>query len=124
MLAHPPRVPRLIAFRLLARRRGRTVLATLALLLLVTPLLSLGGVGLPGTASAEAPRNQFFKRTWERTDQPVLAAGAGTVVYAGWNNNGYGRVIVVAHSSSFSLYGHLNSINVRCSASPKQSRSV
>lgn len=49
-----------------------------------------------------------------RTDQPVLAAGAGTVVYAGWNNNGYGRVVVIAHSASFSLYGHLNSINVRC----------
>ena len=43
-------------------------------------------------------------------------AGSGrrTVVYAGWNNNGYGRVVVIAHSSSFSLYGHLNSINVRC----------
>lgn len=49
-----------------------------------------------------------------RSDQPVLAAGAGTVVYAGWNNNGYGRVVVIAHSASFSLYGHLNSINVRC----------
>jgi murein DD-endopeptidase MepM/ murein hydrolase activator NlpD len=49
-----------------------------------------------------------------RDNQPVLAAGAGTVVYAGWNNNGYGRVVVIAHSSSFSLYGHLNSINVRC----------
>lgn len=49
-----------------------------------------------------------------RPDQPVMAAGAGTVVYAGWNNNGYGRVVVIAHSASFSLYGHLNSINVRC----------
>lgn len=59
-----------------------------------------------------------------RPDQPVLAAGAGTVVYAGWNNNGYGRVVVVAHSGSFSLYGHLNSINVRCGQYVDQGQSI
>lgn len=59
-----------------------------------------------------------------RTDQPVLAAGAGTVVYAGWNNNGYGRVVVIAHSGSFSLYGHLNSINVRCGQYVEQGEAI
>ncbi len=59
-----------------------------------------------------------------RPDQPVLASGAGTVVYAGWNNNGYGRVVVIAHSSSFSLYGHLNSINVRCGQYVDQGQAV
>lgn len=59
-----------------------------------------------------------------RSDQPVLAAGAGTVVYAGWNNNGYGRVVVIAHSASFSLYGHLNSINVRCGQYVDQGQSI
>lgn len=48
------------------------------------------------------------------TGTPVYAAGAGTVVFAGWNSYGYGNVIVIAHGAAFSLYGHLNSINVRC----------
>ncbi len=46
--------------------------------------------------------------------EPVLAAGAGTVVYAGWNDTGYGNVVVIAHGAAFTLYGHMSSINVRC----------
>jgi murein DD-endopeptidase MepM/ murein hydrolase activator NlpD len=45
---------------------------------------------------------------------PVHAAGGGTVVYAGWNDTGYGRLIVIAHGTAFTFYGHLNSINVQC----------
>ena len=46
--------------------------------------------------------------------EPVLAAGAGTVVFAGWNDTGYGNVVVIAHGAAFTLYGHMSSINVRC----------
>lgn len=49
-----------------------------------------------------------------RTGEPVYAAGAGTVVYAGWNSTGYGNVVVIAHGSTFSLYGHLSRVSVRC----------
>lgn len=48
------------------------------------------------------------------TGTPVHAAGGGTVVYAGWNDTGYGRLIVIAHGTAFTFYGHLNSINVQC----------
>ncbi len=48
---------------------------------------------------------------------PVFAAGGGTVAYAGWNNTGYGNVVVIAHGSTFSLYAHLNGYNVSCGQS-------
>jgi len=46
--------------------------------------------------------------------EPVYAAGAGTVVFAGWNRTGYGNVVVIAHGSTFSVYGHLSRVSVRC----------
>jgi murein DD-endopeptidase MepM/ murein hydrolase activator NlpD len=49
--------------------------------------------------------------------EPVHAAGAGTVAYAGWNNYGYGYVVVIGHGAYFSLYGHLNTYSVRCGQS-------
>lgn len=48
------------------------------------------------------------------TGTPVYAAGAGTVVYSGYNNTGYGNVVVIAHGAAFSLYGHLNERSVSC----------
>ncbi|MBN1564471.1 MAG: peptidoglycan DD-metalloendopeptidase family protein [Anaerolineae bacterium] len=48
---------------------------------------------------------------------PVFASGAGTVAYAGWNNTGYGNVVVIGHGSYFSLYAHLNSYSVSCGQS-------
>ena len=43
---------------------------------------------------------------------PVRAAGAGTVVYAGWFG-GYGKLVVVDHGGGVAtLYGHLSSILV------------
>jgi murein DD-endopeptidase MepM/ murein hydrolase activator NlpD len=45
---------------------------------------------------------------------PVFASGAGTVAFAGWNDTGYGNVVVIAHGANFSLYAHLNSYDVSC----------
>lgn len=48
-------------------------------------------------------------------NDPIYAADSGVVVYAGWNNWGYGNMIVVDHGNSWqSLYAHLNSMNVAC----------
>ena len=48
---------------------------------------------------------------------PIYAAGGGTVVFAGRNSTGYGNLVVIAHGSVFSLYGHLNSVGVSCGQS-------
>jgi murein DD-endopeptidase MepM/ murein hydrolase activator NlpD len=48
---------------------------------------------------------------------PVHAAGGGTVAYAGWNDTGYGNVVVIAHGPVFTIYGHMSSLSVRCGQS-------
>lgn len=45
---------------------------------------------------------------------PVHAANGGVVIYSGWNNWGYGNLIVVASGPFLELYGHLSSISARC----------
>jgi murein DD-endopeptidase MepM/ murein hydrolase activator NlpD len=53
--------------------------------------------------------------------EPVYAADAGVIVYAGWNNYGYGNMILVDHGGGFqSLYGHLSGLNVVCGQSVGQ----
>jgi hypothetical protein len=45
----------------------------------------------------------------------VFATDAGTVVYSGWNDWGYGWLIVIDHGNGWqSLYAHLSQINVGC----------
>jgi len=45
----------------------------------------------------------------------IYAVDAGTVVYAGWNDWGYGNLIILDHGNGWqSLYGHLSQINVQC----------
>jgi len=47
----------------------------------------------------------------------VFAVDNGVVVYAGWNNWGYGNVIVIDHGNGWqSLYAHLSALNVGCSS--------
>jgi murein DD-endopeptidase MepM/ murein hydrolase activator NlpD/cytoskeletal protein RodZ len=48
---------------------------------------------------------------------PVFASGSGTVAFAGWNDTGYGNVVVIAHGSHFSIYAHLDSYSVSCGQS-------
>lgn len=59
------------------------------------------------------------------TGDPVYAADNGVVVYAGWNNWGYGNVIVINHGNGWqTLYAHLNSYNVGCGQSVYQGTSI
>ncbi len=45
---------------------------------------------------------------------PVMAASAGTVVYAGNNLHGYGNLLIIKHNDSFvSAYGHNRSLLVK-----------
>jgi len=46
---------------------------------------------------------------------PIFAADHGVVVYAGWNDYGYGEMIVIDHGAGWqTLYGHLSQISVAC----------
>jgi murein DD-endopeptidase MepM/ murein hydrolase activator NlpD len=46
---------------------------------------------------------------------PVYAADSGVIVYSGWNNWGYGNVVVISHGNGWqTLYAHLSAINVIC----------
>ena len=46
---------------------------------------------------------------------PVFAVDNGVVVYAGWNDWGYGNMVVVDHGQGWqSLYGHMSTVEVSC----------
>lgn len=52
------------------------------------------------------------------TGEPVYAVDAGVIVYAGWNDWGYGNMIMIDHGNGWqSLYAHLNSLSVGCGQS-------
>ncbi len=55
------------------------------------------------------------------TGDPIYAVDAGVIVYAGWNEYGYGNMIMLDHGNGWqSLYAHLSSINVICGGSVYQ----
>lgn len=55
------------------------------------------------------------------TGEAVYASDAGVIVYSGWNDYGYGNMIMVDHGNGFqSLYAHLSAINVGCGQSVGQ----
>ena len=44
---------------------------------------------------------------------PVLAAASGTVIFAGWKNNGGGYQVWIAHGSNlYTTYNHMSSVSV------------
>ena len=46
-------------------------------------------------------------------NMPVIASGAGVVVFAGFSQYGYGNVVQIDHGDGFStVYAHLNGFNV------------
>ena len=49
------------------------------------------------------------------TGAAIYAADSGVVVYAGWDPNGYGNVVMIDHQNGYhTLYAHLSSLNVSC----------
>lgn len=60
-----------------------------------------------------------------RLGDPVYAADNGVVVYAGWNNWGYGNVIIINHGNGWqTLYAHLSTYNVGCGQSVWQGTTI
>jgi murein DD-endopeptidase MepM/ murein hydrolase activator NlpD len=55
----------------------------------------------------------------------VYASASGVVVYAGWNDWGYGYMIVLDHGNGWqTLYAHLSGINVGCGQGVGQGRVI
>ncbi len=55
----------------------------------------------------------------------VYAADAGVIVYSGWNNYGYGNMIMIDHGNGFqSLYAHLSEIYRGCGQSVGQGEGI
>jgi len=51
----------------------------------------------------------------------VYATDAGVIVYAGWNDYGYGNMVMIDHGNGFqSLYAHMSAFNVGCGQSVGQ----
>ncbi len=45
------------------------------------------------------------------SEPPIYAADAGSVIHAGWDNTGYGNMVMIDHGNGFTtLYGHLSQI--------------
>jgi murein DD-endopeptidase MepM/ murein hydrolase activator NlpD len=59
------------------------------------------------------------------TGDAVYAVDNGVVVYAGWNNWGYGNVVVINHGNGWqTLYAHLSAYNVGCGQSVYQTNVI
>lgn len=55
----------------------------------------------------------------------VYATDAGVVVYSGWNNYGYGNMIMIDHGNGFqSLYAHLSALYRGCGQSVGQGEAI
>ncbi len=55
----------------------------------------------------------------------IFAVDAGVVVYSGWNNYGYGNVVMLDHGTGFqSMYAHLSAIYVGCGQSVGQGEAI
>ena len=55
----------------------------------------------------------------------IFASDDGVVVYAGWNDWGYGYVVVLDHGNGWqTLYAHLSTINVGCGQSVSQGQVI
>ncbi len=55
------------------------------------------------------------------TGDPIWGTDAGVVVYSGWNNNGYGNLVIVDHGNGWqSVYAHLDRIDKGCAAYVEQ----
>ncbi len=56
---------------------------------------------------------------------PIYAADDGVVVYSGWNDWGYGLVIVLDHGNGWqTLYAHMSQLNLGCGASASQGQVI
>jgi murein DD-endopeptidase MepM/ murein hydrolase activator NlpD len=55
----------------------------------------------------------------------IFASDTGVVVYSGWNNNGYGNLLILDHGNGWqTVYAHLSDIYVYCGESVNQGDTI
>ena len=55
----------------------------------------------------------------------LYATDGGVIVYSGWNDYGYGNMVMIDHGTGFqSLYGHMSQIFVSCGESVSQGQVI
>jgi murein DD-endopeptidase MepM/ murein hydrolase activator NlpD len=56
---------------------------------------------------------------------PLYASDSGAVVYSGWNNYGYGNLVIIDHGNGWhTLYAHFNEIYVACGEAVTQGQVI
>ncbi len=59
------------------------------------------------------------------TGAPVVASDSGYIVYAGWNDDGYGNLVIINHGNGYrTYYAHLNIVLVRTGESVGQGQHI
>jgi murein DD-endopeptidase MepM/ murein hydrolase activator NlpD len=57
--------------------------------------------------------------------EPISAADAGVIVFAGWATGGYGNTVAIDHGNGYAtLYGHLSSVIIGCGQSVRQGQII
>src|SRR4051812_14714612 len=70
-----------------------------------------GGIGDPFGAPREGARKHSGVDFPVSYGTPIEAAGVGTVVFAGYNNGGYGNLVVIQHRLGYTTwYAHMSRI--------------
>ena len=102
-------------------QKTQTAVATSANATSATAKVNIGINFIKPTTGAISSR---YGSRWGRTHKgldiaastgtPIKAAASGTVTAAGWNNGGYGNLIVISHGNGVqTYYGHCSSISVK-----------
>jgi len=56
---------------------------------------------------------------------PVMAADAGVIMFAGWSSGGYGYTVAIDHGNGYqTLYAHLSGVSVACGQSVRQGQLI
>ena len=56
---------------------------------------------------------------------PIKAAAGGTVTFSGWNNGGYGNLVIISHGNGVeTYYAHCSSVNVKAGQSVSQGQLI
>jgi murein DD-endopeptidase MepM/ murein hydrolase activator NlpD len=71
------------------------------------------------------PTNHFGIDIDGDLGEPMWASDSGVVVYAGWNNFGYGNMVVIDHGNGWqTAYAHMDIITVGCGQSVFQATPI